>query len=175
MNAYELRHGNVKDILKAYNAIEKNEIYIICDSIQDTFNVGQIFRLADQIGAKEVMLTGISLTPNNKQIEKSSMCLSKVMNWSYTYSITQAIKNVRSCVDQIIAIELTEDAVAYNWHNYPKSIALILGNESRGVSKEALDLCDIKVKIPMHGLNHSMNVAMSLAVVGNHIVNEMAV
>lgn len=172
MNAQELRHGKVEDIQAAYNAVIKNNIYVICDSVQDTFNIGQIFRVCDQIGSKEVILTGTSLIPGNKQIEKSSMCLSKVMNWSYTFSVEQAIKNVRAIVKQIIAIELTDDAVIYTDFKYHNPIALILGNESNGISKEALDLCDAKVKIPMWGLNHSMNVTMSLAVVGNYIVNE---
>jgi tRNA (guanosine-2'-O-)-methyltransferase len=172
MNAQELRHGDVKEIQAKYNATIKNNIYVIVDSVCDTANLGMICRISDQIGAREVIFTGKSLTPPNKQIEKSSIMISKVINWSYAFTVQQAIRSVRSVAKQIVALELTDDAVNYREFEYQQPIGIVLGNESTGVSKEALDLVDAKIKIPMWGINNSMNVTMSLAVVGNHIVNE---
>ena len=44
-------------------------------------------------------------------------------------------------------------------------LALIVGNESYGISKEVLDLCDGVVEIPMYGVNISLNVIVSLGIV----------
>jgi tRNA (guanosine-2'-O-)-methyltransferase len=51
-------------------------------------------------------------------------------------------------------------------------LAVWFGNESHGLSKEALDACNFCIQIPMYGIIESMNLASSASVVLNHIVEE---
>ncbi|HLB61113.1 MAG TPA: TrmH family RNA methyltransferase [Patescibacteria group bacterium] len=65
----------------------------------------------------------------------------------------------------IIAVEQSPNSIPYTEAKYDFPLALILGHETEGVSKEGLDLADAIVEIPMYGVNKSMNVMVSLAIV----------
>jgi tRNA (guanosine-2'-O-)-methyltransferase len=49
-------------------------------------------------------------------------------------------------------------------------LAVWFGNESRGLSEEALKACDFCIQIPMYGIIESMNISSSASIVLNHIV-----
>jgi tRNA (guanosine-2'-O-)-methyltransferase len=51
-------------------------------------------------------------------------------------------------------------------------VALVLGNEEHGVSPACLSLCDAAVFVPMYGKGRSLNVHISLAIVGYHLLHE---
>ena len=171
MNAFELRHGDGEAQKSRYKQIPKTGIYIICDEVQDTANLGQIFRLADSLGANEVMLTGNCEFPTNKKVQKSAVMTCRFVDWTYAVDAVQAIENVRGMVEEVIGLELTDKAIDFDRRFYPMGgVAIVIGNEERGIKADTLAKCDSHVKIPMHGINHSMNVAMSLGVFGHHLL-----
>jgi tRNA G18 (ribose-2'-O)-methylase SpoU len=69
---------------------------------------------------------------------------------------------------QIISIEQSSKSVPYTKYNYQLPVAFIVGNETTGVSKEALEASDAIVEIPMYGINKSLNVIVSTAIVAYH-------
>ncbi|MEK7450927.1 MAG: TrmH family RNA methyltransferase, partial [Patescibacteria group bacterium] len=58
---------------KQLKKIKKNPIYIILDNVLDTYNVGAIFRLADAVAAKRILLCGETETPPHTRIKKASI------------------------------------------------------------------------------------------------------
>ena len=66
---------------------------------------------------------------------------------------------------QVMAIEQSKKSVPYHEAHYTFPIALVVGNETHGVSKEVLELTDQIVEIPMWGVNKSLNVMVSLGIV----------
>lgn len=151
---------------------KKNEIYIILDDVMDTYNVGGIFRLADAVGAKKVYLCGKTETPPNPRIKKSSINTTEVVEWEYCESALDAVHKckVQSEKCKVIAIEQSPKSIQYDKFEYKIPLALIVGNESYGVSKEVLNLCDGVVEIPMFGVNISLNVIVSLGIVVYHVL-----
>ncbi len=147
--------------------IKKNPVYIIVDNVLDTYNIGAIFRLADAVAAERVILCGGSETPPHSRIMKASINTTEWVEWQYFADAKTAISNLKSQISniQIIAIEQDERSVPYDKVDYTFPVALVVGHETDGVSKEVLDLCDTIVEIPMWGVNKSMNVMVSLAVV----------
>ena len=169
--------------------IKRRDIYIICDNILDTYNIGSIFRLADAVGAKGVYLCGSCQTPPYHRIAKAAVGTEKWVSWKYYKTATLAIKNLKLMHSQglkskiknlkVIAIEQHPKAKDFRNVNYELSttnhkqsfsankqvIAFVIGHETDGVSKEALALCDEIVEIPMFGVNISLNVMVSLAIV----------
>ncbi|MDP3973309.1 MAG: TrmH family RNA methyltransferase, partial [Candidatus Daviesbacteria bacterium] len=93
----------------------------------------------------------------------------------YKESAIEAINDLRSTINniQIVAIEQSKKSVLYNQFDYTVPICLIVGNESYGVSKDVLEICDGIVEIPMHGVNISLNVIVSLAVTLYHLLNNV--
>ncbi len=173
LNAKSLRTeaANFKDHNKE---LPKNDIYIILDDILDTYNIGSIFRLADAVAAKKLYLCKGSETPPNHRIKKSSVNTMEIVDWEYCAQTTEAIESLRQQVPgiQVVAVELTENSVPYDQFEYKMPIALVVGHETTGISQEVLDLCDAAVELPMFGINISLNVMVSLAVVLYEVIEK---
>ncbi len=166
LNAAQLRAGSSKFKVQS-SKLSKNEIYIVLDNVLDTYNIGAIFRLADAVAAKRVIICGQSETPPNHRIKKASINTTEVIDWSYSETTAKAINDLRSEIPnlQVVAVEQAENSVPYDKFDYKLPIALIVGHESDGVSQEVLDLCDGIVEMPMFGINISLNVMVSLGIV----------
>ncbi|CAN5133187.1 RNA methyltransferase [soil metagenome] len=173
-NADELRKG-VPPTQKELETIKKNPIYIILDDVLDTYNIGSVFRLADAVAAEKVILCIGSETPPNHRIKKASINTTEWVTWEYSPSTVDAIKKLRAEVKdvQVVAVELDERSVPYDTFEYSFPIALVVGHESDGVSKEVLDLCDGIVELPMFGVNVSLNVMVSLGIVVYQVLEKV--
>lgn len=147
--------------------IKRNPIYIVLDSILDTYNVGAIFRLADAIACEKVILCGQTETPPHTRIKKASINTTEWVNWEYAETAIAAITNLKSQISniQIIAVEQSPKSVQYDKIRYEFPVALVVGHETNGVSKEVLEIADQVVEIPMWGVNVSLNVMVSLGIV----------
>ena len=147
--------------------IKRNPIYIILDNVLDTYNVGAIFRLADAVAASKVILCGQTETPPNSRIKKASINTTEWVEWEYALTAVEAISNLKSQISniQIIAIEQDKKAVPFQTFKYEFPIALVVGHETTGVSKEVLEISDKIVELPMFGINTSLNVMVSLGIV----------
>jgi 23S rRNA (guanosine2251-2'-O)-methyltransferase len=147
--------------------IKKNPVYIVLDNVLDTYNIGSIFRLADSVAAEKVILCGETETPPHTRIKKASINTTEWVSWEHFPTTKEAIKNLKLKIKnlQVIAIEQDPKSIPYDKANYNFPVALIIGHESTGVSKEVLDMCDQIVEIPMWGVNKSLNVVVSLGVV----------
>ena len=165
LNSKQLRNLEAGQIDTA--KIKKNEIYIVLDDILDTYNIGSIFRLADAVAAKKVILCKGSETPPNHRIKKASVNTMEIVDWQYFENTVDAINDLRQTVPniKIVAVELTENSVPYDTYEYELPIALVVGHETNSVSEDVLALCDAVVELPMLGINISLNVMVSLAIV----------
>lgn len=147
--------------------IKKRDIYIILDNVLDTYNVGAIFRLAEAVAAKKVYLCGATETPPNTRIKKASINTTEWVEWEYAPTTIGAISNIKNQISniRIIAIEQNTNSIPYDRADYTLPVALVVGNETTGVSKEVLEKADQIVELPMFGINMSLNVMVSLGIV----------
>ena len=165
LNAKQLRTSVPDPIV--IQSIKKNPITIILDNVLDTYNVGSIFRLADAVAAERVILCGETLTPPNSRIKKASINTWQWVDWEYATSAKDALEKLKSQIPmtKIIAVEQDARSKAFNEVQYEIPVAIIVGNETHGVSKEVLDMADTIVELPMWGINKSLNVMVSLGIV----------
>lgn len=165
LGAAELRTTKSSDAQK--RKIKKNPIYIVLDNVMDTYNIGSIFRLADAVAAEKVILCGATETPPHTRIKKASINTTEWVTWSYASTAVEAIKDLRFKIKdlRVISIEQSEKSVQYDKADYSFPIALVVGHETTGVSKEVLEMSDQIVEIPMWGINKSLNVVVSLGIV----------
>lgn len=161
----ELR--NTEPTEEQLKSIKRQEIYIILDDVLDTYNVGSVFRLADAVGASKVYLCGRTETPPNSRIKKASINTWQWVPWEKAETATDAIKKVREEVPnvQVVAVEQDSRSVPFETFDYKLPIALIVGHETDGVSRDAMDMCDAIVELPMFGINTSLNVMVTLGIV----------
>lgn len=170
LNAKKLRisEPTEEDIAK----VKRRQIYIICDNILDTYNIGSIFRLADAVGATCVYLCGDCETPPNIKIHRAAIGTDKWVPWQYFADAKTAISNLKFSISNIkvVAIEQSKKSKDFREVEYKEPIAFVVGHETSGVSKETLDFCDEIVEIPMYGVNVSLNVMVSLAIILYQVV-----
>src|SRR3989344_2672980 len=165
LGARQLRITTAKDTQK--KLLKKNPIYIVLDNVLDTYNIGAIFRLADAVAATKVYLCGQTETPPNHRIKKASINTTEWVAWSYAPSAVEALQELKSQNTnlKIYAVEQDKRSVKYDSVEYEFPLALVVGHESEGVSKEVLDMADAIVELPMWGVNKSLNVMVSLGIV----------
>jgi len=169
LGAKELR--DIIPTTKEVASIYRRDIFIIIDNVLDTFNTGSMFRLADAVGCKHIYLIGNTDTPDDPKvghkIHKSSVGTHRWVAWTHFNTITEAIEDIRKINSQtkIFAVEQNKKSIPYTKADLSEPLALIVGHETRGVSKEGLKLADAILEIPMHGVNKSLNVLISLAIV----------
>lgn len=173
LDARQLRDLQTQQAKKMFNKNKRNDIYILLESVFDTYNVGGLFRLADALNAAQLILCGDTEIPPNSKIQKSSIGTYKIVPWEYYSSSKQAIEKLKkeNSELQVVAVEQDETSVDYRTIDYNNPTLLIVGNETFGVSKETLALCDYIAEIPMWGINKSLNVIVSAAIVGYWFVN----
>lgn len=153
------------------------EFLVIAHNIRSLHNVGSIFRTADAFGVSKLYLTGFTGTPDyyvhKNKIEKVALGAEKFVPWEYVKSPIKLIKALRAKKIQIIALENhlpvgTGIARPINIEKFkPKfPLALVLGQERKGISKAILNLCDTAVEIPMLGKKESLNVSVAFGIAG---------
>ena len=90
---------------------------------------------------------------------------------------TSAVKNptfrqAETAEVKIIAVEQNKNSIPYTKAEYSLPLALVFGNETYGVTPETLKLADQIIEIPMWGINKSLNVIVSAAIVSYWIVGK---
>ena len=141
------------------------EIHIVLDRLRSTHNVGNIFRLADAVGAKEVVCCGYTAAPPHPKLVKTAMGADKTVPFRSFSTAADALRELKAEGCKAVAVETLETACDAWKFDYPEKIALVLGNEALGISPDALELCDAAVSLPMFGTKVSINVGNCAAVV----------
>jgi tRNA (guanosine-2'-O-)-methyltransferase len=147
------------------------DLAIVCQSVAYPVNVGSIFRLADALDARELVLTGITPTPPHPTISKVGRDKDRRVPWHYVDRPEDALVALKEQGYWLAALEITDECLPYYELAYGPKVAVVLGNEDHGVTRACLALCDAAIYVPMYGKGKSLNVHVSLAVVGYHILH----
>jgi len=131
----------------------------------DPYNVGGMFRVADAVGAKELIMTGHTPLPPHPQIHVTSMGHHRRIPFRYFERHEEAVARLKLEGYHLVAIEMTTDSVHYKDYTYPERVCFVVGNEVNGVYNKVLAMCDGAVFIPMAGKGKSLNVVVAAAVV----------
>jgi tRNA (guanosine-2'-O-)-methyltransferase len=148
----------------------RHDMVGVLQSVEYPYNVGSIFRLADGVGMKELVLTGITPTPPNPTIEKVGRYKSLRVPWRYEKDAVSAVQGLKAQGYHAVAVELAEGAVPFDDYEYPEKVCLVVGHEDHGVTKAVLAVCNAAVFVPMYGKGQSLNVAMAMGVVAFRVV-----
>ncbi len=142
----------------------KRSIHIVLDNIRSRENVGSIFRTADAAGVKKIYLCGITPCPPHPKIEKASLGAETYVPWEYYKDAWRLLQHLNKEHVNIIALEQTKVSIDLFKFKPQLPIALVLGNEVRGLSPKILKYCDKKISIPMYGKKESLNVAVAAGI-----------
>jgi 23S rRNA (guanosine2251-2'-O)-methyltransferase len=151
--------------------MNKQEFYIIAHNIRSLYNIGTMFRTADALGAS-LVLSGYSGHPPRKEISKVALGAENTVPWEYHKNISYILKKLKVQGVQIIALEKTPKSINYLDFKPKFPLALLVGNEVRGVSPAILKKVDQIISLPMNGEKESLNVGVAMAVAGYYIISK---
>lgn len=143
---------------------------LILENIRSVHNVGAIFRTADAVGISKIVLVGITPAPIDRfgraraDLAKAALGAEKTMPWQAVATIAEVVEPLRAEGFQIISLEQADNSVDYKKVSVADNVAIVVGNEVDGVSKEALALSDVIAEIPMVGDKESLNVSVATGV-----------
>lgn len=125
-------------------------------------NIGNLIRLADNVGAEDVFILGTDFQLRMSSIKKTAGL--SFNNVRLTFISPEDFFAQLNSDYQLVAIETSGDSTNIFTTKLPENIIFLLGNERNGLPKEILQKCSLKVHIPMTGKCKSMNVSHALSV-----------
>ncbi len=143
----------------------KYPLLLILDSIQDTHNAGAIIRTAECSGVNGIILTKHNSAPINETVVKTSAGATEHVKLCQVTNLAQALKQLKEEGFWIIGSSLSEGSRVYTEVDYKIPLALVLGNEEKGIRRLTIDNCDLLIKIPMAGKIQSLNVSVSAGII----------
>ncbi len=177
LNSKQLREVDPHEVKPHAEELKRNPIYIILENVYDTYNIGGLFRLADALAVTKIYLCGEMEIPPHHKIAKASVGTYKIVPWEYKETAKEAIEELKKLPNgqrpKILAVEQSNTSVPYTQADITFPVALLVGNETYGVLEETLELVDQTVEIPMWGINKSLNVIVSAAIVSYHVVSKL--
>jgi len=156
--------------------MKEKKFYVILHRIRSAYNVGSIFRSADGMGADKIFISGFTQAPSlkeyvlqtkaEKMLSKTALGADKFVPWEKAASLSKLIEKLKKENFEIVALEQNENSIDYRNYHPKGNVALILGNEPRGIDKRIIKKCDKIIEIPMRGQKQSLNVAVAFGIAG---------
>jgi len=156
-----------------YVSKSRNEIIPLLDNIRSVYNVGSIIRTSEGFGIKEIILSGISPTPDHPRMNKTGLGAIPNLKWNYAINGLHKAIEMKSSGFQIICLESSRTALPISQvvkEILHKRLCLVVGNENLGVDPEIQKISDMVVAIPMFGEKESFNVSVAFGIAAYHLV-----
>ncbi len=137
---------------------------VVLENIHDPHNVSAIFRTCDAVGVSQVdLLYTIEKFPKISKVSSASS--SKWVEQRKFETTEECIKNLKKEGFKIYGTILAEDTENIYNLDMTEKVAIVMGNENRGLSDEMIKACDKHICIPMRGMIQSLNVSVATAVI----------
>ncbi len=149
------------DEILAY-AGSKNEapFLLILDAIQDVNNLGSLLRTAEAVGVHGVVLPLHHAAEINATVVKSSAGATEHLLIAQETNLTRTIDYLKKQNIWVIGL-VGEAKTKYDQADLAGPLALVVGNEGKGISRLVREHCDLLVKLPMRGQINSLNAAVA--------------
>ena len=137
--------------------------FVVLDRLQDPGNIGTILRTADAAGySLAIVLKGTADVFSSKVVRAATGSLFR-MPVVFMDSVDELMEFTRAAGKKLVATCFDTDRYYYD-ENLKENIALIIGNEGSGISRELIECSDLKIKIPMHGNIESLNASVAAGI-----------
>mgnify|MGYP000464627840 FL=1 len=164
----KLRNNELGRIsVSTFKKTTKTPIIVVLDNIRSLNNVGAVFRTSDAFLIEKIYLCGITATPPHREIHKTALGATESVDWEYKENTLALVNELKAQGVVLVAIEQVENSVMLDEFSLDatKKIAIVLGNEVKGVQQEVVSAADYCVEIPQKGTKHSLNISVSCGVV----------
>jgi tRNA (guanosine-2'-O-)-methyltransferase len=136
---------------------------LVMEALGDPQNVNAVLRTAEAFGVQEVHVVEgpMKAYDRNKKISQNADKWLDVVRWRTS---AECLAHLKGRGFRVYATHLGEGSKDVGELSFAHPVALVFGNEHRGVSEEALAAADVRYAIPMRGFTQSFNVSVAAAV-----------
>ena len=144
---------------------------VVLDNIRSVHNVGSLFRTCEGAGVSKLYLCGVTPAPKDRfgrdrsDLAKVALGTENIVPWEEASDTKTCITKLKNEGYVIVAVE--QDARSKDFKTFEKKekTAFVFGEETKGLTKELLDMCDEILEIPMQGEKESLNVSVSAGII----------
>ncbi|WP_462346158.1 23S rRNA (guanosine(2251)-2'-O)-methyltransferase RlmB [Coprobacter fastidiosus] len=166
-----ITYQHLDDIVPGLYEEGKNPFIILLDGITDVRNFGAIARTCECAGVNAIVIPERGSVSVNADAVKTSAGALLHLPVCRESSVFEAVRFLKNSGFRIIAA--SEKAVVnYTNIDYTVPVAIVMGAEDTGVSKEVLRLCDDMVALPQMGVIGSLNVSVAAGVMMYEVVRQ---
>lgn len=172
-NIVELTNCSVSE----YKVKEKLPLRVLTDNVRSMYNIGAIFRTSDAFLVEEIILGGISGCPPHPEIAKTALGAEETVAWRHVEDAVEEALRLKEEGWKICTLEQAHNSVAlqdFKPGATMEKYVLIVGNEVEGVDQRLVDMSDVVLEIPQHGIKHSLNVSSSASIALWHFYSALA-
>lgn len=154
----------VEDILEIASERKESPFILILDGIEDTHNLGAIIRTAETAGVHGIVIPKRRAACVNSTVAKVSCGAVEHMKVARVNNISDAIQKLKK--EGVWVCGTAVDAEKYYFNqDLTGPLAIVIGNEGKGMGELTKKNCDFLVKIPMKGKVQSLNASVSTGII----------
>jgi tRNA (guanosine-2'-O-)-methyltransferase len=145
-------------------ALRQPDLRVVLEGVAIAHNASAVIRTCDAAGILHLDL----VSPNPELLGINKAISTRAEKWVDVHihkSIGDCLLPLREKGFKVAVTHLDKDAVSYSDLDYTQPLAVVFGSESEGVSRETLELADLRVRIPMLGMVQSLNLSVSVGVI----------
>ncbi|MEC0229873.1 23S rRNA (guanosine(2251)-2'-O)-methyltransferase RlmB [Paenibacillus alba] len=161
----------VEDILAKAKELGQEPFILILDEIEDPHNLGSILRTADCTGVHGVIIPKRRSVGLTATVSKTSAGAVEYVPVARVTNIAQTIEKLKEQGVWVAGTDVTAAQDVYR-ANFNMPIALVIGNEGKGVGRLIKEKCDFLVKLPMAGHVNSLNASVAAGVLMYEVVRQ---
>ncbi len=173
LQAFEGKVVEVRQGDRSSTEIEQLPVVIVLDRLRSAHNVGNIYRLAEICGIREIITCGYTATPPHPKLAKTARGCDELIATRHMPSAEAATRTLIDEGYHCWGVETVPESPTIWKADFQYPLALILGNEALGISPEVLALCENCVHLPVYGTKNSLNVGNCAAVVLYEIIHRL--
>ena len=162
--AYAAAHEycSVEDIISYADERGEPAFVIVCDGIEDPYNLGAIIRTAECCGAHGIIIPKRRSVGLNYAVAKSACGALEHMRVARVPNITAALKELKDYGVWIYGADMNGEP--YDSVDFSGPAALVVGGEGKGISRLVGESCDVMLSLPMKGHITSLNASVAAGV-----------
>ena len=154
----------VEDILDFAKSKNEDAFILILDGIEDPHNLGSIIRTAETAGVHGVIIPKRRAASVNSTVNKASAGAVEHMKIARVTNISDAIEELKQAGLWVCGTAVDTNKYYYN-QDLTGPLAIVIGNEGKGIREKVKKNCDFNVKIPMRGKVTSLNASVSTGII----------
>lgn len=158
------KYATLEQILDFAKGKNEDPFLLILDAIQDVNNLGSLLRTAEAVGVHGVILPLHHAAEVNATVIKTSAGASEHLLIAQETNLTRTIEFLKKQNTWVVGLA-GEAKTLYDKADLTGPLALVVGNEGKGVSRLVREHCDLLVRLPMLGHVDSLNAAVAGSIV----------